>query len=149
MLATFVLSQRTKNTTQVSSRNFCYRIYYIHVYCYVRKAKQQLSRREQHLYIWYEIAKFSAHWSTFSREQKGNGFIYRNIFIFICRHNIYCMPSNTKYRMNFSEYSKGILNRVDIDFVLTYNFLTFSQRNPVHVPTLIFFPPYFIRWSFY
>ena len=149
MLATFVQSQRTKNTTQVSSRNSCYRIYYIHVYYSVRKAKQQLSRREQHLYIWYEIAKFSSHWSTFSRERKGNGFIHRNIFIFMCRHHIYCMPSNTKYRMNSSVYSKEILNRVYIDYVPTYNFRTFSQQIPFHVPTLIFFPPYFFRWSFY
>ena len=71
---------------KVSSRNFCYRIYYVDVYIIsIREAQQQLEEGNNICITDMERQKLSI---TFGIEvgfagEKGNGFVYENIFILL------------------------------------------------------------------
>ena len=97
---------RNGRKTQHKSQVVIFVIAYI-IYTYIILLEKQNNNSQEGNNIYISDMKLlnSLHIEVrFQESKKGNGFMYHNIFIFICRHNIYHIPSNTKYRMNFSVY---------------------------------------------
>ena len=85
MLCQQHLYYRNERKTQhkISSRNFCYRIYYVHVYIISEEKHNNSSKEGNNIYI-YLIwqCKIFPYIEVLFQEGKGNGFMHDNIFIF-------------------------------------------------------------------